>query len=408
MASVSSNVFSEEDLQYINQLPEVIAAKAKITDTSSRMVYFSIDVTETIRSALQNRLGLDLSSVTEIPMRWIQGDIAPHIDVGASAFETTYLVYLNTSAGNFVIDEAHYPITENTGFVFSEGVLHTTQGTGSTPRLLVGPMNEFAQPVGLMTTILYYDNYADAYANTGTPLAYQDTTWILNDSQYFGVEQSIGSYTAWRVASLGNGNSPPIGVYQNGFDLSTLVGTGISVNVYPALPCFLEGTLVLCQVNGEESYLPIETLTPGTLVKTSSNGYKKLELIGKGTLLNPGNTDRTENRLYKCSTEQYASLISDVYLTGCHSILVSSLTDSQREQTITQLGKLFVTDGKYRLMACIDERAEPWASEGKYTIWNIALENENLTSNYGIYVNGGLLVESCSINFLKNKSNMNV
>jgi len=406
MATVSSNVFSQKDLQYIHQLPEVLAAKAKITNTSSAMVYFSIELTETIRSALQTRFALDLSSVSTIPMRWIQGDIAPHIDSGASAFENTYLVYLNASAGNFVIDEAEYPITENTGFVFSEGVSHKTQGTGNRPRLLVGPMNEFVQPVGLTTTISYYDNYADAYAHTGTTLAYQTTTWILNDSQYFGVDQSIGSYTAWRVASLGNGNSPPTGVYQNGFDLSSLVGTSTSVFVYPASPCFLEGTLVLCQVNGEESYLPIETLTPGTLVKTSRDGYKKVVLLGKGILQNPGNTDRVGHRLYKCSPSKYPTLISDLYITGGHAILEDHLTPSQHEETIKKLGQLFVTDNKYRLLAEIDQRAQPWNSEGNYVIYHVALDNENIKSNYGIYVNGGLLVESCSINFLQNKSNM--
>jgi hypothetical protein len=57
-------------------------------------------------------------------------------------------------------------------------------------------------------------------------------------------------------------------------------------------------------------------------------------------------------------------------------------------------------------MACIDERAEPWNSKGIYTIWNFALENLDEKMNYGVYVNGGLLVESCSINFMKNKSNI--
>jgi hypothetical protein len=56
-------------------------------------------------------------------------------------------------------------------------------------------------------------------------------------------------------------------------------------------------------------------------------------------------------------------------------------------------------------MACIDERAEPWNSEGEYTIWHFALENEEEKYNYGVYANG-LLVETCSIFFLKNKSNM--
>jgi hypothetical protein len=398
MASVSSNVFSQEDLQYINQLPEVIAAKAKITDTSSTMVYFTIQVTETIRSALQSRFGLDLSSISTIPMRWIQGDIAPHIDSGASAFENTYLVYLNASAGNFVIDDAEYPITENTGFVFSEGVSHKTQGTGNTPRLLVGPMNEFAEPVG-GPLIFYYTNYNDAVSRN-TPNRIAESGLILGNLN----AGSIGSYTAWRVARISSNSSIPTGVYTNGYDLSQIEIA--SYDVYPAFPCFLEGTQVLTQIEGNDTYLPIETLTPGTLVKTSRDGYKKVVLVGKGVLHNPGNADRIQDRLYKCSPSQYPTLTSDLYLTGGHSILVDRLTHSQQHDTIKQLGDLFVTDGKYRLLAQLDERAEPWGSEQCYTIWHVALENENIKSNYGIYVNGGLLVESSSINFLQNKSNM--
>ena len=70
------------------------------------------------------------------------------------------------------------------------------------------------------------------------------------------------------------------------------------------------------------------------------------------------------------------------------------------------MGKLFVTDKKYRLMACLDDRAEPWNSKGEYTIWHFALENDNEAVNYGVYANGGLLVETCSIRVLKYKSNM--
>jgi hypothetical protein len=407
MATVSSNVFSQEDLQYINQLPEVLAAKAKITDTSSKMVYFSIHVTDTIRTALQNRFGLDLSSVTEIPMRWIQGDTAPHIDSGASTFENTYLVYLNTSAGDFVIDETEYPITENTGFVFSEGVSHKTQGTGSIPRLLVGPMNEFAQPVG--SAIAYFSNYNNAITKNSLVAIALGGSLVLGTDIQVG---SIGSYTSWRVAAVSDpGSSIPSGVYANGYDLSQIAN--LSYYVYPAVPCFLEGTQVLCkvdvpQVDFEDIYLPIEKLSPGTLVKTSRDGYKQVVLLGKGVLQNPGNTDRIENRLYKCSPVNYPTLTSDLYITGGHSILVNELTDSQREQTVKQLGRIFATDNKYRLLAQLDERAEPWASEDTYTIWHVALENESPTSNYGIYVNGGLLVESSSINFLKNKSNMQV
>ena len=82
------------------------------------------------------------------------------------------------------------------------------------------------------------------------------------------------------------------------------------------------------------------------------------------------------------------------------------ITERQKESIINHLGNLFVTDKKYRLMACVDERAEPWNSKGVYTIWNFSLENLDERMNYGVYANGGLLVETSSIIFLKNKSNM--
>ena len=174
----------------------------------------------------------------------------------------------------------------------------------------------------------------------------------------------------------------------------------------PPVPCFLQGTTVLCQVDGVEQDVPVEKLTKGTLVKTSLNGYKPVVLIGKGTIQNPGHDDRTANRLYKLSLSKYPELKDDLYITGCHSVLEFPITDKQKEDTIKHLGRLFVTDKKYRLMACVDERAEPWKSEGEYTIWHFALENDNELINYGVYANGGLLVETCSIQFLKLKSNM--
>jgi len=46
------------------------------------------------------------------------------------------------------------------------------------------------------------------------------------------------------------------------------------------------------------------------------------------------------------------------------------------------------------------------ASLHLFTIWHFALENADDGMNYGVYANGRLLVETCSIRHLKNKSNM--
>ena len=392
MASIYTNVLSNEELRYLNSLPEVLTAKASLDSRPSGMVYFSIPVSDSIRNALQARFGLNLSVGSSIPMRWIKGDSSPHVDVGPSNFQNTYLVYLNDSPGELIIDSESYAIEANTGFVFNEGIEHKTQNTDNVPRLLLGPMNEFAEPVGA-TYIHYYPTQADALAGTNT-LGYSVTYEVGSDGPF-------GGYTSWRLASNSTGSSSQALVYVNG----DILNSDGSYYLYPSAPCFLEGSTILCQVDGIETYVPVEQLKKGILVKTSLDGYKPVVLLGNGTIQNPGNDERIENRLYKCSPSKYPELKDDLYITGCHSILEFPITEKQKEYTIQHLGKLFVTDRKYRLMAFIDERAEPWNSEGTYRIWHFALENNDDGMNYGVYANG-LLVESCSIRFLKNKSNM--
>jgi hypothetical protein len=81
-------------------------------------------------------------------------------------------------------------------------------------------------------------------------------------------------------------------------------------------------------------------------VKTSRDGYKPVKHIGKGSLQNPGTDERVENRLYKCSPSKYSALTEDLYITGCHSILVDDLSEKEREGTKKSLGRIFITDKK--------------------------------------------------------------
>jgi len=398
MASTYSTVFSSEELEYLLGHPEVTIAREKLNNSQGGKVYFTVPLTDTIRTTLHRHFALNLSSVLNLPMRWIIGDTASHIDSGASKFQHSYLVYLNDSEGEFIVDSVSHPITANIGYKFSEGYSHKTEGTGSVARLLVGPMNEFAEPVGA-TNMNYFPTQADALANTNF-LGNSSVSWTVGVAENIGA--GMGTYQYWRLASNSYGTSSQSVVYQNGDIMDS--GPGFYYIFYPApAPCFLEGTKILCQVDGADTYLPIESMRPGTLVKTSRDGYKKVELIGHGKIQNPGHSERIEQRLYKCSPANYSELAEDVYLTGCHSILVSSLTDLQRETLIKQLDRIFVTDKKYRLTAFADERAEPWVSEGQYTIWHFALENEDKKMNYGVYASG-LLVETCCIDRLRNKS----
>jgi len=71
----------------------------------------------------------------------------------------------------------------------------------------------------------------------------------------------------------------------------------------PPVICFKEGTKLLCLINSKETYVPIEDIRKGVLVKTSLNGYKKVEMIGHSKIYNPSNSLHSKNRLYKLSAK---------------------------------------------------------------------------------------------------------
>ena len=326
-------------------------------------------------------------------MRWVQGDTASHIDVSQGTFENTYLIYVSTSGASgaeFVLGDQSYPIVQGAGIRFHEGIPHHTVNTGPEHRLIIGPMNERGQPVGGIA-VTYYGSEADALSYTNQ----------IGYGSSFTVE-TFNGITTWRIASNSNGSSSQSATYYVG---DVLINDG-SYTLYPSVPCLLEGTTVLCQIDGVEQEVPIEKIRAGTMVKTVENGYQRVVAIGRSVLSNSGSSERSQNRLYVCRTDRYPELKTDLYLTGCHSLLVDRLTTEQIAQSRSITKRVHITGNKYRLMACIDDRTEPWASEGVYTVWHFSLENKYAHGNYGIFVNGSLLVETCSLYYLQHHSNM--
>ena len=168
------------------------------------------------------------------------------------------------------------------------------------------------------------------------------------------------------------------------------------------VPCFKEGSKILT----DKGYKPIQDLRKGDLVKTLKHDFKPIDMIGKREIYHPALQERIKDQLYKCSKDNFDEIFEPLIITGCHSILVDSfISDEQKEKVIEVNGKFYVTDGKYRLPACADPRASIYETPGTYTIYHLALENDNYYMNYGIYANG-LLVETCSKRYLKELSNM--
>uniref|UniRef100_A0A6C0APB7 Hedgehog/Intein (Hint) domain-containing protein n=1 Tax=viral metagenome TaxID=1070528 RepID=A0A6C0APB7_9ZZZZ len=214
--------------------------------------------------------------------------------------------------------------------------------------------------------------------------------------------------TIGRIAAYNSGNN--IAIVQNIYGSITngAVVTYSIVNKYAPnerTPCFKEDSKILCFKDGKEVYVKVQEIRKGDLVKTVKHGYVPVNMIGTSKMYNSGDKLRGTNRLYVCSPDQYPGLTEDLVITGCHSILVDTLTEEQRFGTIELLGRIMITDNKYRLMAFLDERATPYLEEGVFPIWHIALDNDDYYMNYGIYANG-LLVETCSKRYLKEISGM--
>ena len=156
-------------------------------------------------------------------------------------------------------------------------------------------------------------------------------------------------------------------------------------------PCFKSDSKILT----DKGYVPIQDLKKGDLVKTLKNGFVPVNMIGKKEIYNPASKDRVPDQLYTCASPQYPEVFEPLVITGLHAILVDDFKQGQREYTLELFGDIYVTDNKYRLPACADDRTTVYEVAGCHTIYHLVLDNSNDDFNYGIYANG-LLVETIS------------
>jgi hypothetical protein len=167
----------------------------------------------------------------------------------------------------------------------------------------------------------------------------------------------------------------------------------------PPVICFREGSKILTfnPATGREEYTAVENIRPGTLVKTRMSGYVPVCMVGTSTVTIPNDAERTADRLYVCSKDQFPELTEDLYITGHHSILVNNISDAEREECAEEMGRVYLTEGRCRLPAHISRRTRVYEAPGAVErIWHFALDHNDEQMNYGVYANG-LLVESCSI-----------
>jgi len=228
---------------------------------------------------------------------------------------------------------------------------------------------------------------------------------VYNNPVNLTVNFGVNNATVNSISSDGtsiNVTSPSVNSYASVHVTVTTYSGSITSETSFNFVCFLKGSKILTN-NG---YIPIENLKKGDFVKTLLHGFLPIHAIGKRDIYHSASEQRIKDQLYKCSKDKFNELSEDLVLTGCHSILVDNFISQEQKDTVFEILKdIYITDNKYRVPACVDHRTSVYETPGTYTIYHLALENDDYFMNYGIFANG-LLVETCSKRYLKELSNM--
>lgn len=224
---------------------------------------------------------------------------------------------------------------------------------------------------------------------------------------FTGWGTSLDTVAPYAVNALVYNNGVPGTILDStamGAIYMALGGTGannVTLTLYPyysaPIPiCFKEDSEILTydESADKESYVKVQDLRKGMLVKTLRSGYVPVKIATTSKIYNPGNSHRSESRLYRCPKSAFPELKEDLIITGHHSILVDNLTEEQINEIQETYGRIYITEKKYRLPAFVDERTVPYEEEGTFNIYHFALENSNVKANYGVYANGGSGLES--------------
>ena len=164
-----------------------------------------------------------------------------------------------------------------------------------------------------------------------------------------------------------------------------------SINIDVSSICFKEGTKILCKVDNQEKYIPIEQLDDTVFVKTYKHGFRKVKHLLKSKIIN--SKEKTINKLYVMKKSETNDLIEDLYVTGSHALLKDELTEKQINKMNCLIKKINIKydmkiDDKYKIIACFDKRFQEFNEPGYFNIYHLVLDKI-----YGIYANG-ILAES--------------
>ena len=81
---IINQVLTEAEIKELLENPLVIDAQQQLTNLSD--VKFSMELSNSIKDSLKTKLGIDLSDVYHVPLRWSCRDVPNHVDIGETDF----------------------------------------------------------------------------------------------------------------------------------------------------------------------------------------------------------------------------------------------------------------------------------------------------------------------------------
>ena len=354
------------------------------------VIYYPISTIDTISSGNTLSIGTQISTLNGLTIQNSYGSVCVNNSY-------LFIVLSSLSLNRYLINGT--TVTSTTSYVSSSGIK---------PNVYKNYL--FTQTGGHSSAFTAFTSSAQTIT-TSVELALQQITGktIVSTVSYTGINMfdTGGLYSGYAV-------DPTTGNYlvlysgsSAGYSGTSAINSGSpngtwvansTITFLAVVPiCFKENTQILT-ING---YKLIQDLRKGDLIKTSKNGYKPIYKIGTDTVLQKSSNKRIKDQLYKCSTDSYPELFEDLVVTGCHCILVDSFKNDQEKQNAMKVNndEIYITEDKYRLPACVDERTTLYEELGRHNIYHFALENDEYCENYGVYANG-LLVESTSKRFM--------
>ena len=165
------------------------------------------------------------------------------------------------------------------------------------------------------------------------------------------------------------------------------------------LACVHETTDFLCYVDNEESYINIKDIKPGFLVKTYNEGYVKVKHIFKQKCFN--SEKNTMKKFFVMDKSKNDLLTKDLIITGGHSVLLDNLTEEQYNKMKSSKTKYIKVHDKYKLLAFFNEDFVGKTDKSEEIVYLLVLEADDDLKVYGVYVNGGMIIESCGMAICK-------